>query len=99
MSDVKESESPPLLLDEYSTSLRKRLREEYFQEPLFEVFDGDKTYKIWADGRMEGFGPGASNHRGQFHAAIDFLFAHIFEPSVEQLQSFSGAYRSLKPLP
>lgn len=100
MPDVEESEAPPLVLDEHRTNLRKRLWDEYLQEhPLIEVRDGDKTYRIWADGRMEGFGPAASNYRGQFHAAIDFLFAHIFEPSVEQLQSLSGPYLYLKPLP
>ena len=29
---------------------------EKLAEPIFQVFDGDKNYKIWADGRTEGFG-------------------------------------------
>lgn len=100
MPDVEESEAPTWVLDEHRTNLRKRLWDECLQEhPLIEVRDGDKAYRIWADGRMEGFGPTALNYCGQFHAAIDFLFAHIFEPSVEQLQSLSGPYLYLKPLP
>lgn len=99
MATDPDTETPTLALDGYSTNLRKRLWDEYLQKPLFEIFDGDKTYRIWADGRTEGFGPGATNHRGQLHAAISFLFAHIFEPSVEQMESFSGPYRYLKPLP
>jgi hypothetical protein len=33
--------------------------EELNTYPLFVVIDGDKQYKLWADGRVEGFGPDA----------------------------------------
>lgn len=32
-------------------------REELNESPIFEVIDGDRHYKIWANGKVEGFNP------------------------------------------
>ena len=61
----------------YSTRIRERLWDEYLQEPIFVIHDGNKLYKIFADGRREGFSETAWCSFNGLSCAIDFLLVHV----------------------